>query len=436
MSEAKVNARELLEARRRDRDGLGDAGAGEELIPGERGAADLKGVRRTAPVGARVLVAVIGVLVAGFLLVVGLKAYRMRHREAAQPKALSRVEKKVPSLRLAPLPAAPAPSKSTTEKASLAPQSESNTALVVEVQKARGAKKVQREKESAVIPVIPEGAAKAEGGIRPASEKETVEERRLSRGFGSGLGEGNGAVMAEGQEGSMAESPPKAPPGPSAPKGQLEEKLVATKLEGSSATVLHDRDYWLTQGEVLDCVLETKIVSTVPGMASCHLTRDAYSTSGRVVLLDRGSRLVGRYQGGMVQGDSRIFVVWTRAETPKGVLVTLDSPGTGPLGEAGIGGWVDQHFWDRFGAAMMVSLIGSGSDAVGARVAGPSRNATVSLDPSASATKDAVAKTYDSTVNMPPTLYVNQGERVGIFVARDLNFRGVYGLELARDERE
>ena len=432
MSEAKINAGELLEARRRDRDGQEDPGAGEDGIPGERGAADLAGVRRTAPVGARVLVVVMGVLFAGFLLVLGVKAYRMRHREAAQPKVVSRVEKKVPSLRLAPLPAVPVPSSARTEEASGVPLSETNSALVLGAEKARGAERVEREKESAALP---ERAAKDEEGTRPASEKETVEERRLSRGFGSGLGEGNRAVMAPGQEGSTG-SLAKALPGSTAPKGRLEEKLVTTELEGSSATVLHDRDYWLTQGEVLDCVLETKIVSTVPGMATCHLTRDAYSTSGRVVLLDRGSRLVGRFQGGMAQGDGRIFVVWTRAETPKGVLVTLDSPGTGPLGEAGVGGWVDQHFWDRFGAAMMVSLIGSGSDAVGARVAGPSRNTTVSLDPSASTTKEAVGKTYDSTVNMPPTLYVNQGERVGIFVARDLNFRGVYGLELARDARE
>jgi type IV secretion system protein VirB10 len=212
-------------------------------------------------------------------------------------------------------------------------------------------------------------------------------------------------------------------------KGGLEEKLEATELRASSATVLRDRDYSLTEGAVLDCVLETRMVSTAPGMTSCHLTRDVYSTSGRVVLLDRGSRLVGRYQGGMQQGDSRIFVLWTRAETPAGVVVKLDSPGTGPLGEAGAGGSVDTHFWDRFGAAILVSLIGSGADAVAARAAGPSRNTTVSLDPTSSAAKDVVARTYDRNVNMPPTLYVNQGERIGIFVARDLDFRRVYGLE-------
>ena len=142
------------------------------------------------------------------------------------------------------------------------------------------------------------------------------------------------------------------------------------ELRAAAAGVLPDRDYLLTQGAMLDCVLETRIVSTVAGMTSCHLTRDVYSTSGRVVLLDRGSRVVGRYQGGMQQGDTRIFVVWTRVETPTGVVVELQSPGTGPLGEAGVGGYVDTHFWDRFGAAILLSLIEGGVDAAAARAAG------------------------------------------------------------------
>jgi type IV secretion system protein VirB10 len=39
------------------------------------------------------------------------------------------------------------------------------------------------------------------------------------------------------------------------------------------------------------------------------------------------------------------------------------------------------------------------------------------------------AKALENSINIPPTLYKNQGERVAIFVARDLDFRGVYGLE-------
>ena len=192
-------------------------------------------------------------------------------------------------------------------------------------------------------------------------------------------------------------------------------------------------DRIITQGAMLDCVLETKIVSTVAGMTSCHLTRDVYSTSGRVVLLDRGSRVVGRYQGGMQQGDTRIFVLWTRVETPAGVVVELQSPGAGPLGEAGLGGHVDTRFWDRFGAAVLLSVVEGGVDAAVARAARASQGTSIIVGNTANTGKEVIARSMEPTINIPPVLVKNQGERVGIFVARDLDFRSVYGLERSAD---
>src|SRR6185369_2086107 len=86
----------------------------------------------------------------------------------------------------------------------------------------------------------------------------------------------------------------------------------------------------------------------VPGMSRCLLTRNVYSSDGKVLLLERGSRITGQYQGGMQQGKARIFVLWSRVETPKGVIVNLDSPGTDPLGRSGHEGYINTHFWERF----------------------------------------------------------------------------------------
>jgi type IV secretion system protein VirB10 len=83
-----------------------------------------------------------------------------------------------------------------------------------------------------------------------------------------------------------------------------------------------------------------------------------------------------------------------------------------------------------------VSFIDSGTSAVAARLAGPSRGPTVFIAPAANATSEVVARAYDSTINTPPTLYVNQGTRIGVFVARDLSFKDVYGLERTSGERE
>ncbi|WP_375669363.1 TrbI/VirB10 family protein, partial [Bartonella sp. MR168JLCBS] len=140
--------------------------------------------------------------------------------------------------------------------------------------------------------------------------------------------------------------------------GVLFDKLQPVRLGQSHAAQLRNRDLLITQGTQIDCTLETKIVTSQPGMTTCHLTRDVYSTSGRVVLVDRGSKVVGFYQSGIQQGQTRVFVQWSRIETPSGVIVNLDSPGTGPLGESGIDGWIDKHFWHRFGGAIMMRIIG------------------------------------------------------------------------------
>ncbi|MGF7157944.1 type IV secretion system protein VirB10 [Bartonella heixiaziensis] len=206
--------------------------------------------------------------------------------------------------------------------------------------------------------------------------------------------------------------------------GPLFDQLQPVRLGQSHALQLHNRDLLITQGTLIDCTLETKIVTSQPGMTTCHLTRDVYSTSGRVVLLDRGSKVVGFYQSGIQQGQTRVFVQWSRIETPSGVIVNLDSPGTGPLGEAGIGGWIDTHFWQRFGGAIMVSIIGD----LGEWVKGKFGQRNKDDKEKSQGAESVVNEVLRNSINIPPTLYKNQGERVNIFVARDLDFSDVYSL--------
>ncbi|EJF87073.1 type IV secretion system protein VirB10 [Bartonella rattimassiliensis] len=217
--------------------------------------------------------------------------------------------------------------------------------------------------------------------------------------------------------------------------GGLSDRLQPVRLSQSHAQRLGDRDLLITQGTQIDCTLETKIVTSIPGMTTCHLTRDIYSTSGRVVLLDRGSKVVGFYQSGVQQGQARVFVQWSRIETPSGVIINIDSPGTGSLGEAGIGGWVDNHFWERFSGAIMVSIIGDLGEWVKDKININSNKGNkedsqsqTGQSQTVNSAGSVVADVLRNSINITPTLYKNQGERVNIFVARDLDFSDVYSL--------
>ena len=207
----------------------------------------------------------------------------------------------------------------------------------------------------------------------------------------------------------------------------LSARLKATKIDGVKAGLLVDRDMFITTGSFLSCALETAISSDLAGMTSCRLTRDVYSTSGKVLLLEKGSRVTGQYQGGLKKGQARIFVLWNRVETPHGVMVSLDSIGTGALGRTGHSGFIDTHFWERFGGAMMLSLVDDIGGYLAAQLA--DSNSVNRLANTTSSAESAGAIALENSINIPPTLVKNQGDQISIFVARDLDFRGVYELK-------
>lgn len=216
---------------------------------------------------------------------------------------------------------------------------------------------------------------------------------------------------------------------PAAAQTDLGNRLAGTVTPKARASHIGDRSFLLAKGTALDCVLETAMDSSLPGLVTCRLSRDVWSDNGRVLLMEKGSQLVGEYQGGMRQGQARLFALWTRVKTPNGVVVSLDSPGADTLGRSGHEGWVDNHFWERFGAAILMSLVRDSLTAIANSTGGGSNNTNIYSTSDGGGAK-IVEKILESTVNMPPTLIKNPGESIRVMVARDLDFSGVYGLQV------
>jgi type IV secretion system protein VirB10 len=124
------------------------------------------------------------------------------------------------------------------------------------------------------------------------------------------------------------------------------------------------------------------------------------------------------------QAASRVFVLWTEARTPTGVIVPLDSPGADELGRAGLPGQVERHFLERFGAAILISTIDGG---VQAAVQATSKGSgTVLYSPSGA--QEVMAQVLKDTLNIAPTVVKRNGDRIQILVARDVDFSRVYEL--------
>jgi len=220
------------------------------------------------------------------------------------------------------------------------------------------------------------------------------------------------------------------PPGP-APSGDgsIGGLLTPSSTPKVQAGMIGDRNMILPKGKSIDCALTVRVVNEVAGMATCVLTADVYSENGRVVLLDRGSEAVGEYAATMAQGQRRLFLLWTRVKTPQGVVINLNSPAADALGTSGLAGDVDNHWWDRLGAGFLLSIV---QDAIGfatAQAAGGGAQGQLSIYQHSATTGNRMAEVVlQSTINIKPTLYKNQGDRATIFVARDLDFGTVYAL--------
>jgi len=210
-------------------------------------------------------------------------------------------------------------------------------------------------------------------------------------------------------------------------KGDMFEENVSTFKAGKAHKLPVNVNLLLAKGTFIQCSLRTKLVSTVAGNLGCVVANDVYSTNGTVLLIEKGSTVFGEFRSGQIQqGEERLFVVWSEIRTPKNIIININSGATDELGGTGIPGYVDNHFWERFGNAIMLSMITDSTSALSTQLA---KRGTFNPNDTVQAGSDIAQSILEKTINIPPTLYKNQGDLVGIFVARDIDFGDVYELK-------
>lgn len=219
----------------------------------------------------------------------------------------------------------------------------------------------------------------------------------------------------------------------SAMKASAADKAVATSLSNLNMTI--------AQGKIINAVLETAIVTELPGTARAIVSRDTYAEAGRSVLIPKGSRLLGTYNPSVVSGQTRIMFVWTRLIRPDGVDIPIGSPAINNLGYAGIKGAVDNKFAEIFSASILTTAITFGASYAAEKLlptakgttatttTTPEGNKSTTASPAQEAAGKAVtdlstsSKTViDKLINIKPVISIEQGTLINVFVNRDLTF--------------
>ena len=186
------------------------------------------------------------------------------------------------------------------------------------------------------------------------------------------------------------------------------ERVTAGRFANPSRTI--------PKGTVIPAVLETALDSTRAGGVRALVQRDIYSFDGTRVLIQRGTRLYGEYEADLQSGQNRAMINWTRLIRPDGVTMNLNSPASDPLGRAGVKGKVHSKFLQRFGGAILQSVLD-----IGVGVA--TRKATDGVIVALPGSTQNVRVQEEGQIR--PTLTVKHGTSVSVFVARDLDFSTV-----------
>ncbi len=228
------------------------------------------------------------------------------------------------------------------------------------------------------------------------------------------------------------------------PNLAFESAVVAntTESEKVEATRIADMRRTIAQGRIIQATMESALNTDLPAPIRAIVSRDTYAESGHEALIPKGSRLIGTYNTDISGGQSRVFVVWTRVIRPDGVDVQLGSPLVDQIGMAGIGGQVDSKFQDIFSRSILSSIVAIslaiGSDKINRSAGGDGTTTTTnsslggsqtSGDAASTATVDALKNlgtTSDDFIqkflDLKPTILVDQGTPVNVFVNRDLIF--------------
>jgi type IV secretion system protein VirB10 len=188
-------------------------------------------------------------------------------------------------------------------------------------------------------------------------------------------------------------------------------------------------------GVVIPCSLQTAINSELLGFVDCQLASAVSSADGAVTLMDKGTQVMGQIRSGLRRGQERLFILWVRARTPENVTVNLASPAADELGRSGVPGAVNNHFAKMFWTAAAYSLIQYGPQMATQAIANQghngSNNSFSNFGTFLTPQQQLANTVLQEDLKIPPTLEKNQGDIVSIFVARDLDFSGVFDLQMA-----
>lgn len=205
-------------------------------------------------------------------------------------------------------------------------------------------------------------------------------------------------------------------------------------LPGIVSSFPVDRSLVLTADRYIPAVLENSLNSQLPGRAIAVVERPVFGEDRRLVLIPAGSRVIGTYRAQAKYGLARLDIAWSRILRPDGVTINLDAASADVMGQSGLPGDLDTRWAEKYGSALLVSVIGAGGDWA---LASNSTNVTSPLGSTTSVQNGRTVaanrfgndmerlgqRMVEDNLDIRPVLTVPQGTRLLIIPTEDIWLR-------------
>ena len=205
------------------------------------------------------------------------------------------------------------------------------------------------------------------------------------------------------------------------------QPLMATPQTKSQylEPVKYDGRLLIRQGKYIPAAFLTAINSDLPGDISAIVTENVYdSVGGDTLLIPKGSMLLATYGSDILVGQERILINFNRVVLPNGSYVDLGNMnGIDAIGQSGSSAEVNNHFLKQFGAGLVGAVVAWGVDKAAASniTINTSNNSQTDLTTSSGKViKELTDRILERYKNLKPTLTVAPGEKIRLFVGRDI----------------
>ncbi|QRM34970.1 TrbI/VirB10 family protein [Microvirga sp. VF16] len=233
------------------------------------------------------------------------------------------------------------------------------------------------------------------------------------------------------------------------PQRPSEEDWESIGYKRNSSSYPVDMSRVVTMDKPIPAVIKIPIDTRNASRAVATVERDIYGGDGRLVVIERGSTLIGTVEAIGSTGEEKVAIAWERLVRPDGAAFAFQATSGDAMGRASIPAHMDNRWFERFGTTMLMSALNvgvtlglNGSQTVVTSVSPyGAGSANIGQDARGIATQQfredtqpLIQQFTEEQLALPPIRTVPAGTRITVFPSTDLWLKPINPTQRMREE--